>query len=65
LLYVGLGIIYVLLLVLLGVKTVRNGHWVLFIIGFFIPLFWIVGGMLAPTGVSRVDEFYVGGDQPR
>jgi hypothetical protein len=65
LLYAGLGIIYVVLLVVLGVKTVRNGHWVLFIIGFFIPLVWIVGGMLAPTGMSRVDELYAGRDQPR
>jgi hypothetical protein len=65
LLYVGLGIIYVVLLVVLGVKTFRNGHWVLFIIGFFIPLLWILGGMLPPTGMSRVDEIYAGRDQPR
>jgi hypothetical protein len=48
--------IYVLLLVILGVKTISNGHWMLFIIGFFIPLVWIVGGIPPPSGMSRVDE---------
>ena len=30
-LYVGLGIIYLFLMVFLGVRTVKNGHWILFI----------------------------------
>ena len=58
LLYVGLGIIYVVLLVFLGVRTIKNGHWILFIIGFFIPLVWILGGMLPPKGMSRMDALY-------
>lgn len=62
-LYVGLGIIYVFLLVFLGVKTIRNGRWILFIAGFFIPLLWIVGGILPPKGMSRVDEAYARRDQ--
>lgn len=62
-LYVGLGIIYVFLLVFLGVKTIRNGRWVLFILGFFIPLLWIIGGILPPKGMSRVDEAYARRDQ--
>ncbi len=57
-LYVGLGIIYVFLLVLLGVKTFKNRHWVLFVAGFFIPIVWIVGAMLPPKGMSHVDELY-------
>ncbi len=60
--YIGLGvagfIIYVFLLVYFGVKTVRNGHWVLFILGFFFFPFWIVGGMIPTKGMSRVDELY-------
>lgn len=63
LLYVGLGIIYVFLLVFLGVKTIRNGRWILFILGFFIPLLWIIGGILPPKGMSRVDEAYARRDQ--
>lgn len=62
-LYVGLGIIYVFLLIFLGVKTIKNGHWILFILGFFIPLVWIVGGMLPPKGMSRMDELYTRRDR--
>jgi len=56
--YVGLGIIYLFLLIFLGVKTARNGRWVLFVLGFFIPLLWIAGGVLPPPGKSRVDAIY-------
>jgi hypothetical protein len=63
LLYVGLGIIYVFLLIFLGVRTIKNGHWILFIIGFFIPLVWILGGMLPPKGMSRMDEMYAKRDR--
>ena len=48
-LYVGLGIIYLFLLVFLGFRSVKNGHWIMFILGFFFPLFWIIGGLMAPT----------------
>jgi len=46
LLYVGLGIIYVFLLLYLGVKTIKNGHWIMFIIGFFLPFFWLIGALM-------------------
>jgi hypothetical protein len=63
LLYVGLGIIYIFLLIFLGVRTIKNGHWILFIIGFFIPIVWILGGMLPPKGMSRMDEMYAKRDR--
>ncbi len=44
-----LGVIYVVLLITLGVLSIRKGHWVMFIIGIFIPLFWIIGALLPPT----------------
>jgi hypothetical protein len=56
--YVGLGIVYLALLIVLGVKTARNGRWVLFIIGFIFPLLWIIGGLLPPRGMSRMDSLY-------
>jgi hypothetical protein len=56
--YVLLGVIYVVLLVVLGVKTAKNGRWVLFAIGFVLPLLWIVGGVLPPRGRSRIDAAY-------
>jgi hypothetical protein len=56
--YVALGIIYIFLLVFLGVKTAKNRRWVLFVLGIFIPLLWIVGGVLPPRGMSRMDALY-------
>ena len=43
-----LGAIYVVLLVTLGIISIRKGHWVMFLIGIFIPLFWIIGALLPP-----------------
>jgi hypothetical protein len=43
-----LGAIYLVLLVTLGILSIRKGHWVMFIIGIFIPLFWIIGALLPP-----------------
>ena len=36
-LYVGLGVIYLVLLFTLAVLSFRKGHWVLGLIGFFFP----------------------------
>jgi hypothetical protein len=45
---VGFGLLYLVLLVALGVTCLRKGHWVMFIIGFFFPLFWIIGAVIPP-----------------
>ena len=42
------GIVYFVLLVTLGIITIRKGHWVMFIIGIVIPLFWIIGALMPP-----------------
>jgi hypothetical protein len=63
LLYVGLGILYIFLLVVLGVRTFQKGHLVLFVVGFFIPVVWIIGAMLPPKGMSHVDELYARRDE--
>ena len=47
--FVVSGLIYFLLLVTLGVISLRKGHWLLFIIGIFLPLFWLLGAVLPPT----------------
>jgi hypothetical protein len=41
-----LGAIYIVLLITLGIMSLRKGHWVMFIIGLFIPLFWIIGALM-------------------
>jgi hypothetical protein len=43
-----LAAIYVVLLLTLGILSVRKGHWVMFIIGIFIPLFWFIGALMPP-----------------
>jgi hypothetical protein len=47
------GAIYVVLLITLGIISIRKGHWVMFLIGIFIPLFWIIGAMLPPKGAGQ------------
>lgn len=44
-----LGALYLTALIVLGVATLRKGHYVLFVIGIVFPLFWIVGAMISPT----------------
>jgi hypothetical protein len=40
-------------MITLGIMTLRKGHWVLFIFGIFLPLFWIVGAVIPPTASAR------------
>jgi hypothetical protein len=42
------GILYFVLLVTLGLMSIRKGHWVMFIIGIFFPLFWLIGALMPP-----------------
>jgi hypothetical protein len=39
-------ILYLVLLVSLGILSIRKGHWVMFVVGLFIPLFWLIGALL-------------------
>ena len=45
----GLGILYVVLFIVLGITSIRKGHWIMFIFGIFIPIFWLIGALLPPT----------------
>jgi hypothetical protein len=38
--------IYLVLIVTLGIMSLRKGHWVMFIIGIFFPIFWLIGAIL-------------------
>jgi hypothetical protein len=40
------SVIYLVLLVTLGVLSLRKGHWVMFLIGIFLPIFWLIGALL-------------------
>jgi hypothetical protein len=42
------GILYVVFLVTLGLTSIRKGHWVMFIVGIFLPIFWLIGALMPP-----------------
>jgi hypothetical protein len=42
----GLALIYLVLLVVLGISCLRKGHTILFIIGIFVPLLWLIGAII-------------------
>jgi len=51
--WLGLGLVgfvlWLFLLVILGVACLRKGHWIMFIIGIPLPLFWAIGALIPPT----------------
>jgi hypothetical protein len=50
---IGGGILYLVLLVTLGILCIRNGHWVLFIVGIFLPFMWLIGAIMRPAPRMR------------
>ena len=53
-----LAVIYIALFIVLGIQTIRRGHWILFFIGIIFPLLWIIGALMPPT--RRAQEAWVG-----
>ena len=49
LLWILFATLYLVCLIWLGVASLRKGHWLLFVIGIFFPLLWIVGAVMPPT----------------
>jgi len=49
-----LVVIYITCLFTVAVVTFRNGHWILGILGFFFPIFWLIGVILPPTQAGGV-----------
>lgn len=45
----GLALLYVLLFLFLGLRSLKHGPWVMFLIGIPIPLLWVVGGLMPPA----------------
>ena len=44
-----IGVIYIFLIVTIAVMTFRKGHWILGLLGFFLPFLWIIGALMGPT----------------
>jgi hypothetical protein len=47
--FIGGGILYVVLLITMGVMTLRKGHVVLFVVGLFLPFVWLLGAIMPPA----------------
>jgi hypothetical protein len=45
---IGGGILYLVLLFTLGILTIRKGHWVMFLLGIPLPVFWLIGALMSP-----------------
>jgi Na+/phosphate symporter len=48
-LWVVLATIYITAFFMLGVATLRKGHYVLFFVGIIFPILWIIGALMGPT----------------
>ena len=45
----GVAVLYVLVLLTLGLTTLRKGHGWMFFFGIFFPVFWLIGAFMPPT----------------
>jgi hypothetical protein len=50
--WVGLAILYFVLLVVLGFRALNRGHTILFWLGLFVPLLWVIGAVMPPTNAA-------------
>jgi hypothetical protein len=55
-----LAVLYLTVLVVLGVATLRKGHTALFWFGIIFPVLWIVGALMAPTPKAPATEAQAG-----
>ena len=51
---IGFGglFLYLLLLIFLGIRTLRNGHGWMFFLGIFFPILWIFGAFMRPSAAA-------------
>ena len=51
---IGIGgilgvLLYVTVFLLFGWRTMSNGHGLLFVLGFALPVFWLIGALIRPN----------------
>ena len=51
------GIIYLIVLLTLGLTTLRKGHGWMFFFGIFLPLLWLIGAFMQPTASSAQSAY--------
>jgi hypothetical protein len=42
-------VLWLILMVWLGLRTLHNGHGWLFVLGIFLPILWIFGALMRPA----------------
>jgi hypothetical protein len=47
--WILLGAMYLTALIVLGMSTLRKGHYFLFFVGIVFPILWIIGALSGPT----------------
>ncbi|MFL5759643.1 MAG: hypothetical protein ACJ789_07890 [Thermomicrobiales bacterium] len=55
-LFVMLGFIYLAVVLTIGLATYRKGRMVLFIVGFLMPLLWLIGAILPAKKGSKFEH---------
>ena len=46
---IGAVLLYATMLLLFGWRTISNGHGLLFVLGFILPVLWLVGVLRSPS----------------
>jgi hypothetical protein len=46
------AVLWLVLMVWLGLRTLRSGHVLLFILGIFLPILWIFGAFMRPANAA-------------
>ncbi len=50
-----LFVIYVTCIFTVAAITLRNGHWLLWILGIFFPVLWLIGVVIPPTSKAVLE----------
>ena len=45
----GVALIWIILFIWLGLRTLRRGHSWMFFLGIFLPILWIIGAFMQPA----------------
>jgi hypothetical protein len=47
------AVLYIIIVLTMGLAAIRKGHWVMFVLGIFLPVFWIIGALMPPTARAQ------------
>ncbi len=45
----ALVLIWIVVFFMFAFTALAKGHWFMFIIGFVLPIFWVIGALIEPT----------------